>query len=989
MKMKLAVSVALGGLIFGLQVFAYSPFYTHPDLTEEIAKLFNLKNSTAGFNISKQEIEWLRQGAINEDDAPRWINHFYDPTNKVGWSGKHFGTLTPEEGLKFGSDFAPKPPMPSVDWVVDQESQALYGNQQGNQTWQKAVKSFIDGDRKSAFIALGHVLHLLEDASVPDHTRDDTHADLFGDPGSPYEKYSKEYTNSHKLNLAENLKNTNFVNFANIQEAIKSLAIYSNNNFFSEDTVSNKEFQLPDLDKIESKIENIGNEKVLFLYNQQKQIYLAILNNQTKNYSTNDKSFVLPSYRDHLFPKAVLTGASVINLFFKDVEYYKQYPDKLEPIVPNSREPLALAILHSPKKIAVKIADTANRISVDISQAAAKTQLAINSLLGSLGIQIASNNKASSQSNNELTNQSAMQNPTPAPINPPVTITATKTPKPPVTLVPKPAPSPVIEESVVAITPESVVETPTPAPEVVSLPPAPVAPKPSYVLAVGYVPPPTPPAEETQTSLTNLPNVTSTSDVTTSTVTSTILSSSTVDIATTTITTSSTEPVATSTVSVTTTIEIPTSTPTSTVSVTTTIETSTTTTSSISVVIPEVVINEVAWAGTASNKDDDEWFELYNNTDQDIDLTDWKIFVSGKQVKLSINNKNIMPRGYYLLERKEDSVIRDIGADALYTLAGGFNNKGEKLELLNPSGEKVDEVDASDGWFAGDNDKYRSMERVDPTKNGSDPANWQSNQGYRLTGLNAGWLHVYGSPRQSNFGYVVLESPQEDTIRTLDIKNSPYVVQYYTVPEGKTLNIEPDVNIFLITYGSMEINGSLNALGTQDKPVNFLPYPTSTNWGHLEFKNSTSTLNFVNVKQGDRITRLPQNLDGMILANNSNLTINNATLWDSEANVIGGTDSVFNILNTAIGATVKKTNYQYGINVRGGVLSLDNVSFTNLYIGVEAGCSDCSHPELHKTNMSNANFINVDYLAEPLTWWNVEEDEVDERDEADEEESSS
>ncbi|MEK7131356.1 MAG: hypothetical protein AAB797_01290, partial [Patescibacteria group bacterium] len=151
MKLKLTVVTILGGLVFSLPIFAYSPFYTHPDLTEEMAKLFNFKNSTAGFNISAPEIQWLRQGAIDEDDAPRWVNHFYDPTNKVGWSGKHFGTLTPEEGLKFGADFAPKPPMASVDWVVDQASQALYGNQQGNQTWQKAVKSFIDGDKKSAF----------------------------------------------------------------------------------------------------------------------------------------------------------------------------------------------------------------------------------------------------------------------------------------------------------------------------------------------------------------------------------------------------------------------------------------------------------------------------------------------------------------------------------------------------------------------------------------------------------------------------------------------------------------------------------------------------------------------------------------------------------------------------------------------------------------------------------------------------------------------
>ena len=126
----------------------------------------------------------------------------------------------------------------------------------------------------------------------------------------------------------------------------------------------------------------------------------------------------------------------------------------------------------------------------------------------------------------------------------------------------------------------------------------------------------------------------------------------------------------------------------------------------------------------------------------------------------------------------------------------------------------------------------------------------------------------------------------------------------------------------------------------------------------------------MNIKKGDRVTRLFQNLDGMILAKNSNLTISNATIWDSEANAIGGTDSVFNISDTAIGATVK-SNKTYGINVRGGILRLDNVSFNNVYVGVEAGNMAGPIPILEKKNISNANFINVDYIAEPLTWWNA------------------
>ncbi|MEK7131713.1 MAG: lamin tail domain-containing protein, partial [Patescibacteria group bacterium] len=773
-------------------------------------------------------------------------------------------------------------------------------------------------------IALGHVLHLLEDASVPDHTRDDTHADLFGDHGSPYEKFTREYTNSHRLTLAEDLKNTNFINFSNVQEAIKGLAIYSNNSFFSEDTLSNKDFLSPDLKNVEIKINHINDENILFLFDKQKQIYLAVLDNRTKNYSTSDKVFVLPSYRDHLFPKAVLTGASVINLFFKDVEYYKQHPDQLEPIVPDVKEPLATAIKNSPKRIAIKIADKASRFGADVSKAVANTKIAVNSLLGPLGFQIASNNNANTQPNSELTSQPENQNPLPAPTTAPPTIATAPTPKPPVPAPTPVQPSVIVEPALPAPSPP-VVEPPAPPITPVVPPPQP---KPSYILAVGYNPPPPAPEPEPAPAP--------------STPTSTL------EIATTTISSTSTESAATSTVSVTTTIETPTTTistttpeiATSTISVTTSTDTATTTTSTpaIEPASPEVVINEVAWAGTASNFSNDEWFELYNNTDQDIDLTGWKILASGAQVNLTkINNKIISAHGYYLLERKEDFVIRDMTADVIYTLSGGFNNKGEKLELFKSNGAKVDEVDASDGWFAGDNTKYRSMERLDPAKNGSDPANWQSNQGYRMTGLNANWGHVYGSPRQPNFGYVVLEQSQEEDVKTLDIKNSPYVVQYYVVPAGKTLNINPGVSVLLPVNGVLEINGSLNALGESDKRISFLPYVSSSKWGTLKFSNSTSTLSFVNLKHGNSIPRLPQNQNGMIWANNSNLTINNTLLWDSETNAIGGTDSALNISNSTIGADTKNQNL-FGINTRGGALNLDNVSFINLSVGVEAGC---------------------------------------------------
>ena len=44
------------------------------------------------------------------------------------------------------------------------------------------------GDKEKAMFALGHILHLIEDSSVPDHTRNDPHPN-----DSPYEKWTSKF----------------------------------------------------------------------------------------------------------------------------------------------------------------------------------------------------------------------------------------------------------------------------------------------------------------------------------------------------------------------------------------------------------------------------------------------------------------------------------------------------------------------------------------------------------------------------------------------------------------------------------------------------------------------------------------------------------------------------------------------------------------------------------------------------------------------------
>ncbi len=358
-------------------VLAYSPFYTHPDLAEQMAEFYGAKDPDSVLSV--REIGWIREGAVREDTPPRWINHFYDPVHKIGWTGKHYGDLSEEAGYASGADMAPKPAIASVDWAENQEYQSAYGRQYGNQTWRKAIKSYLDGDEKGAFLALGHVLHLIGDLGVPAHTRNDSHPGISGDPGSPYEDYAKEYTNANGLKIAAGLakENNPMPKFGNLAAAFDYLAGYSNKNFFSEDTIGNEEFSEPNINELKIIFQK-GDNGIIKRYLIWNNVYLSLIISENiftgeRIFTIDDRNFVLPSYRENLFPQVVLTGAGVIDLFFREVAKYKNNPDLLGDIAPNSNEPLSRFIKHSPKLIVLKIWDTVDRMGVEAAKLAKKT----------------------------------------------------------------------------------------------------------------------------------------------------------------------------------------------------------------------------------------------------------------------------------------------------------------------------------------------------------------------------------------------------------------------------------------------------------------------------------------------------------------------------------------------------------------------------------------------------------------------------------------
>ena len=138
-----------------------------------------------------------------------------------------------------------------------------------------------------------------------------------------------------------------------------------------------------------------------------------------------------------------------------------------------------------------------------------------------------------------------------------------------------------------------------------------------------------------------------------------------------------------------------------------------------------VIINEIAWMGTAISAND-EWIELKNTTSSPVSLSDWQLLDKANQIQVIFASQDaVAANGFYLLERTDDVTLPNIFADKIYT--GALSNTEESLRLFNASCVLVDEVLANPNWSGGDNDTKKTMERA------ADLA-WQTYYGENGTG---------------------------------------------------------------------------------------------------------------------------------------------------------------------------------------------------------------------------------------------------------------
>lgn len=229
-------------------VHAYDDQATHPALTKEILSAYGKLYPEDALN--EHEAALVMRASSEEDILPRPLNHLFDPVHGTGWSGNKAGWL-PGMITRMASVIAllPGKPLASVDWIDGDATQQAYARYGGNRSWSAGMRALKAGDEQGALRSLGSALHLLQDAGVPEHARDDTHAHqvsfVTGDTGSPLENYARRYDPATLSVTIPSLRRDRVARYEKPGDYLADNARYAAASFFSKDTVDDSDFPAP------------------------------------------------------------------------------------------------------------------------------------------------------------------------------------------------------------------------------------------------------------------------------------------------------------------------------------------------------------------------------------------------------------------------------------------------------------------------------------------------------------------------------------------------------------------------------------------------------------------------------------------------------------------------------------------------------------------------------------------------------------------------
>ncbi len=280
--------------------------------------------------------DWIIHGGFSADQ-PEWpmaLLHFYDPINTAKpW-------LTDQQYMvnflrRFGGSTIANPERDAVTWTFSTKPGDLsehvdwfiqeYGWIQAKEYLQRALQSreSMNEDYGRAWRAIGEVMHMVADMTVPAHVRNDGHAaERPISNADPYEynTYGRDVV-THKD--SSHYANLNYFRF-DAENIMRSVAQYTNKNFFSKDTIPGNDnpsgtYAHPDIAAMT--IDVSGN----YLHTTTDGKYYVAARPSTLGgrWRRNEGYPLTPDVREQqsiLIPTAIRAGAGIIYAFLPRFE---------------------------------------------------------------------------------------------------------------------------------------------------------------------------------------------------------------------------------------------------------------------------------------------------------------------------------------------------------------------------------------------------------------------------------------------------------------------------------------------------------------------------------------------------------------------------------------------------------------------------------------------------------------------------------------------
>lgn len=283
----------------------------HPWLALRAIELFEYTYPAK--NLSNDQKKAIILGAIEEDFD------IEDTSTDLGWSNVTTSTILDDSTLqseRCTNHFMGKDENGVEKGLGGWPSAGYWAFQdERNLTRYSVALSLAKNGQLDGWRFLGHVLHLLQDMSVPAHVRNDGHATIFGMNADNYEFELEEINIIGYYALIPDYLGTP-KNTVTPQDLFRSLADYTRNNYFSDNTIL-KDPKPPESNIIpclddSNYICNGGTDIMAY------KGALYKLTGDEELYQINDK--VVESMFRNLGIKAIEYGAGLINLFYDAVK---------------------------------------------------------------------------------------------------------------------------------------------------------------------------------------------------------------------------------------------------------------------------------------------------------------------------------------------------------------------------------------------------------------------------------------------------------------------------------------------------------------------------------------------------------------------------------------------------------------------------------------------------------------------------------------------